>query len=109
MPDFAAVGADRDEHADETGEPRQDGADGEADGGLDTKGSRQQCQDNEDDHANNGDDGVLALHVGAGPLLDGGGDLAHPLVALGKTQYPLGGDQPVHDGRNGAGQGEINC
>ena len=102
------VGPYRNKHADEAGEPGEEGADGETDGGLWPQRFRQDEEDYENNRSHQGDDGVLTLHVGAGPLLNSRGNLLHLLVPLGEPQDPLGRDQTVgHCGR-GTGQGEIN-
>src|SRR5581483_532459 len=63
------VGAYRDVHADITGRAGQDGADGEAYGLRQTE---QIGKQEEDEHADDADRGVLAREIGLGPLLDGG-------------------------------------
>ena len=76
----AHIGADRDVHADEPGRGRQAGADRVADADLEAEEEGEQDQDH---HADHGDGHVLAAQIGGGALLDGGGDLLHPLVAGG--------------------------
>ena len=102
----AHIGANRDEHADEAGQAGEKRADGKADGGLGAEGGKERHEHDRTDH---GDDGVLALHVGAGTFLDGCGDLLHPLVTLGKPQNPLCRNQTVDNRCRGAGQGEYYC
>jgi hypothetical protein len=51
----------------------------------------------------------LTFHVGAGTLLDGGRDLLHPVVTLGKPQDPLSRNQAVGHGGHGTGQGKHYC
>ena len=70
----AHVGAHRDQHAGETGRAGQHRADQEADR---HRQPQQPIDDGEHDRADRGNRGVLAGQIGRGPLLDGGGDLAH--------------------------------
>ena len=53
-------------------------------------GPRKYGDDDRDDHADDGDRGVLALEVGLRAFLDGGGDFLHLLVA-GATRRAPGG------------------
>jgi hypothetical protein len=74
----AHVGPHRDQHAGIAGRAREHGADQEAQGGELPDEEEQQT---EDDHAHQGDGRVLATKIGGSAFLDGGGDLAHALVA----------------------------
>ena len=88
----ADVGAHRDVHADIAGSRRQHRADDEADGDMDAEG---QAKDDQDHHADDADRGILAVEVGAGALLDGGGNLLHARGAGVGRQHLLAGDQAV--------------
>ena len=83
----ADVGPHRDVHADIAGGGREAGADHVADADRDAE---EEGQEQEDDHADGGDGHVLAIEIGAGTLLDGGGDLLHPRVPgrHGQHQVP---------------------
>src|SRR5205807_7381059 len=67
-----------DVHADVPGDRGAGGADQVEDCGDPAQG---QPDDDGDDQADHRDHRVLAVQVGAGALLDGGGDLDHPRVA----------------------------
>ena len=94
----AHVGAHRDVHADVTGHTGTDCANGEADG-------RQRAQGEEnhhaDDHADDGDGGVLPVQVGTGTFLDGGGDFLHPGIAGILGQYPFNRLDTVNERADG--------
>jgi hypothetical protein len=80
----ADIGAHRDVHADEAGRTRQDRADEKPDR---RQNAEQEPADEEDDDADAGDRGVLALEVGLGALADGRGDFLHALGAgIGRHQ-----------------------
>src|SRR5512133_3589619 len=102
----AHIGANRNEHADESGQSGEDRTDGKTNGGLGTESSK---QGHEHDRSDHGDDGILALHVGAGAFLDGSGDLFHPIIALRQAQDPLCRNQPVDNRCGSAGQGKYYC
>ena len=74
------VSTNRNEHADEAGEAGEEGADRKTDGSLRPEGGEER---HEHDDTDQGDNGVLTLHVGACPLLNGCGNLLHLLVPLG--------------------------
>jgi hypothetical protein len=63
----AHIGADRDQHADEARSPRQHGADQEADR---DRRAQQVPDQREDEHARDGDGGVLARQVSLRAFLD---------------------------------------
>ena len=91
----ACVRAHRDVHADEAGRAGEHAADDEADAGRDAAGHER--HDDRERNGDAGDDRVLAVQVGLGALLDGAGDLLHPLVAGGERQQTLGHERPVED------------
>jgi len=99
----AQIGAHGDVHADVAGAAREQGADQEAEGRPPVQG---QAQDQEQHDADNGDGRVLPVQIGGGALLDGGGDLAHPLVAGGLRQHPAYGYAAVEQREHGAEQGK---
>ena len=76
----ADVGAHRDVHADIAGHARQDGSGHEANGG---DWSQEEEDEHGDDHADDADGGVLPAEIGLRALLDGGGDVDHPLITGG--------------------------
>jgi hypothetical protein len=101
----AQVRPDRDVHADIARSPRQDGADDVADRDIEAEGH---AEDDADDDADHGDGGVLPVEVGARPLLDGRGDLAHArgagvgsqdhpsrIGSIKQRQHATGQDQPI--------------
>ena len=95
----AHVGAHRDVHADVPGDARQDCADDEADGDLHTERG---AQDDGDDDADDADGGVLAIQIGVGAFLNGGGDLLHARVA-GRLRDDAGdGEYAVENGKDAA-------
>ena len=53
------------------------------------------AEDDQDDHADDGDGGVLPVQVGAGAFLDGGGDLLHAGGAGIGGEHLAAGDQAV--------------
>src|SRR3546814_13221416 len=59
-------------------------------------------EDDRDDHADDGDGGVLAAEIGLRAFLDGGGDVLHLLVARGRAQHLLACDETVDDGKQAA-------
>src|SRR3546814_18376330 len=59
-------------------------------------------EDDRDDHADDGDGGVLAAEIGLRAFLDGGGDVLHLLVASGRAQHLLACDETVDDGTQAA-------
>ena len=61
-------------------------------------------QEHDDGHA--GDGRVLALEVGGGALLDGGGDLPHPLGTGGLAEHPAGQGEAVDDRERAADEGD---
>ena len=79
----AHIGAHRNEHADITGQARQDRADQEADAKLPAE---KPAGEHEDHHADHGDGGVLAIEIGARAFLNGGGDFLHPGIAGGQAE-----------------------
>ena len=95
----AGVGPHRDVHADEAGRAGQDAADQEADRHVDVL---QEDQDDEQHQRDAGDDGVLAVQVGARALLDRAGDLLHPLVARRQRQQLARGHRAVDHGERRA-------
>ena len=90
----AHVRAHGDEHADVAGESGQKRADRKAAGRGPAQG---QAENDEQDHADHRDGGVLTIQVGAGPGLYGGGDLLHAGIAGGLGQDPAHGRQPVEN------------
>ena len=80
----AHVGPHRDVHADEARRAGQDRADQEADR---HRPRQQQAEDDEDDHADCGDGGVLALQIGLRAFAHRGGNFLHPRrAAIGGHQ-----------------------
>ena len=75
--------------------PERTRADHEADRGLPVLQDQQQDRDR---HRDGGDDRVLAVQVGLGPLLDGAGDFPHAVVARGLREQALGDDKSIDDG-----------
>ena len=69
-----------------------DAADEEADRGPDVERDRDHDREH---HGDAGDDRVLARQVGRRALLDGLGDLLHPLVAGRLAQQPAGCHESV--------------
>ena len=59
-----------------------------------------------DDDADDRDGEVLAVQIGAGAFLHGGGDVLHPLVAGGRLQHLHGGDAAIEHGEQAAGDGD---
>ncbi len=90
----AHIGAHGDEHADVTGEPGEDGPRGKAAG---SGPAQSKSENDEEDHADDGDGAVLAIQVRPGAGLNGGGDLLHPSVAGGLRQDPADGYQSVEN------------
>ena len=99
----AKVGANRDVHAHVAGGGREHGADDVQRGGLPVD---RQADHDRDDDADDRDDRVLAVQVGGGALLDGGGDLFHALVARRHAQDEADQDDGEHDRGDAAGHGE---
>src|SRR6185369_3116833 len=101
----ADIGPYRHEHADEAGQPGKKRADGEADSGFCSK-----CCEKSDKHnsADNGDNCVLALHVGACPLLNGCGNLFHTVISLRQCKNPVCRDDSVGNSCCGADQSKVD-
>ena len=89
----ADIGAHRDVHAGIARRGRQHRADDEAD--RDVIAMQRHAKDDQDHHAHDADRGVLAVEIGAGALLDGGGDLLHAGGAGVRRQHLLAGDHAV--------------
>ena len=90
----AHVRANRDEHADVAGKSGQNGADGESP----RRGPAQtQAQNQEQNDADHGDGGVLAVEVGAGTGLNGRRDFLHSSVARWLRQDPTDRNQSIHN------------
>jgi len=98
----AHVGADRNVHPDEPGRCRQDRAGDEAGG---AKPAEEEEDHRSDDHADDGDGGVLAAKVGAGAFLDRACDLDHPGVARRRTKDLLAGEDAVKHRQAATGHG----
>ena len=62
--------------------------------------------DDEQQHADDADRQVLAIEIGLRAGLDGGGDLAHPLVAGGLRHDPSDRHDAIGNRGNGADQRE---
>jgi len=98
----AHVGTHRDVHADVTGEPREQRANREAARGRPAEPGK--ADDQEEHDADDEDSAVLAVEVGLGASLDGGGDLLHAGVAGrqaqdgGRRQHAVQNGE--HPGRN---------
>ena len=101
----AAVRAHGDVHADEAGGRRQHGADQEAErrapAELVVEAEHEERHDRDDR-----DRRVLLLQVGRSALLNGAGDLAHPLVAGRLLEQPPGQIEPVAHGHAGTDEAE---
>ena len=95
----AGVGPHRDVHPDKAGGAGEDGADHEAERGLVVL---QQPEHERDRHRHRGDDRVLAVEVGLGPLLHRARDFLHALVARRLREQALRDDQSIDNGRSGA-------
>ena len=100
------VGTYRDKHSDKAGQAGKNGTDSEADGRFSTEGGKKGDKHNDTD---GGDDGILALHVRTGTLLNRCRNLFHPVITLGQAKNPIGCDQAVGYGCCGTGQGKNNC
>jgi hypothetical protein len=95
----AHVRAHRNVHSDVTGKPGQNRTDRE------TAGSRAPQRPPDDDEQQDTDDAdgqVLAVEVRLRTGLNGGGDLAHPVVARPLFQDPADGNDAVDDRRDRA-------
>ncbi len=95
----AHVGANRDVHADVTGETREHGADGEADGLQ--RPEQQPCK-REDRDADVGNGLVLTVKVRLRTFTDGAGDFLHARVTRVCAHNRLCGDERVDDGQKSA-------
>ena len=95
----AGVGPHRDVHADVAGGAGEDAADHEADGDV---AVLDEDQGDEQDHADPGDDRVLAVQVGPRALLDGAGDALHLGVARREREQRSCGQHAVRHGEAGA-------
>ena len=105
----AHVRPHRDVHADEARERREHRPDQEPDRDLPAQVGRPVPAipiTRNTDHGHAGDGGVLALQVGGGALLDGGGDLLHPLSAGGAAEHPTGQGDAVGDRERPADEGD---
>ena len=85
-----------DVHADEAGGRREDGADQEADGRSPAE-LVVEAEDQERHDRDDRDRRVLAPEVRGGAFLHGARDLAHPLVAVGLLEQPVGEPDAVRD------------
>ncbi len=94
----ANVRAHRDEHADITGEAGKDRADCKPAGCGPIQGN---AEDHEQDHADDTDRHILAVHVGLGAFLDGRGNLLHALVAGGLPEDPRDRNHSVQNCEHG--------
>jgi hypothetical protein len=68
-----------------------------------------EAEQHEQDAADNGDGGVLAVEVGLGALLNGRGDFLHACIAGGLAENPLDGNRPVGNPDDRADQREDQC
>ena len=93
----AHVRAHRNIHADEAGHARQHRTDREADGGNRPQRRR---DDHGDDHAHDGNRGVLALEIGLCAFLDGCGDGLHLLVPGIRAENLAAGDEAIDNGKH---------
>ncbi len=101
----AHVGAHRDVHADDAAGAGEHGADEKAPGGRPAQ-ARHEADDQEEDHADDGDGLVLAPQIRDRAFAHRRGDLAHARVAIGQAQDPADLPDPVDDGENRAYQRE---
>ena len=99
------VGFHRDVHADITGQPRQDCADGESECGHAAQTRYEENQQEQDD-ADDTNGGVLAIEVSLCTLLDSGRDRLHFRVACIQTENPSAGYDAVNHGERPADQSE---
>ena len=95
----AQVGPHRHVHADVAGGAGEQRADEEAEAGAPAQA---EAQDQEQHQAHERDSLVLAVQVGGGALLYGGGDFAHALAALWALQHPVRAPGAVADAEQGA-------
>ena len=102
----AHIGAHRDVHADEAGETREHGADGEADGRPDAE---QQPGEDEDHHADDADGGVLTVEIGRGAFAHGGGNLLHTGRAGVSGHKAARRHDAVHDGERACEHDQPEC
>ena len=70
-------------------------------------GPRKIKHQGDNDHADDGDGAVLASEIGLRAFLNGGGDVAHPLVTGGRLEHLHGGDDSVEHGEQAAAEGDI--
>ena len=103
----AHVGAHRDDHADEAGSAGENRADQEADGCLFAERRGEENHEREHDR-DDADGSVLTLEEGHRAFLDGGGNLAHPLVAGRLGENPEGERYAVKHGKRAAGKAGID-
>ena len=104
----AHVRPHRDVHPDEAGRRRENRADQEADG----RPPPELVVEAEDEERHDRDDRdrrVLASEVRGRAFLHGARDLAHPLVAVGLLQQPVGEPDAVRDRDERADEGEQHC
>ncbi len=99
----AHIGADRDVHADITGETGEYRPDGKTDGGGNADIVANQYQQHD---AGQTDSGVLTVEVGFGAFLHGGRDLPHSLIASGLGQYPFYRYRSINQRNAGTEQGK---
>jgi hypothetical protein len=101
----ANIGAHRDVHADIARHARQHGAEQEAHGRYAAQGGE---HDHGDDHADDGDGGILPAQIGLGALLDGRRDVLHLGVARRLTQHLAGGEGAIQHRDQAAENGDGN-
>ena len=69
--------------------------------------AQSKAEDDQNDDADDTDRGVLAVEVGAGALLHGGGNLLHARGAGVGGQYLLAGDQTVEQRQQTTGDDHV--
>ena len=102
----AHIGANRHVHADETGQPRKNGTDGEAAGGC---AVQKNPDDHEQDDADDAYRRVLPIEIRLRPGLNGGGNFLHACVTRGFGQDPRDCPEAVDQCGDRADEREDEC
>ena len=102
----------RDVAAQEAGEIREVGCQERVDpgiGGTDPDAVQENEEDDGQYRTDDTDGRVLAVEIGGSAFLYGLRDLAHAVIAVGLTEYPLCGDEAVAQCQQRGGQGKPEC